>query len=529
MILTILACLLLQCCGTRIQPAPQPEKPDPVVPPEPQEQPIRYEDFRMPADEEDGLTRAFPGAEGCGMFTTGGRGGKVLHVTTLEDNGAEGSFRWAVNQKGARIIVFDVAGRICLKSSLDIKNGDLTIAGQTAPGDGVCISDYSMAVKANNVIIRFLRFRLGDEGAKAYKATMTEDAWKALKEIPMEDCIWGRNQQDVILDHCSMSWCIDEAASFYDNDRFTMQYCLIAESLNASYHPKGSHGYGGIWGGHGATFSHNLIAHHTSRTPRLCGSRYTGNPAGEKAELVNNVFYNWGPTNGGYAGEGGSFNFINNYYKPGPSTATKSKLVNLIFSPGADDGKNSNAAGTWGVFHLSGNYMDGSSSALSAQQKALCEDVNADNWTGLKPDGTPSGSIQSAEAFSMGVENAAVKTKGAADAYTAVLATAGASLVRDLVDSRIVSEVRAGTAASGTNGIIDSQIQVGGWPAYSATQAQRDALKDTDGDGIPDSVEDAWGLDKSGAADASAKTLDKYGRYSNLEMYLHYLVRHIIY
>lgn len=531
MILTFLACLLLQCCGNGIQPVTPvgPTEPtEPTEPTDPSDEGIRYEDFLMPADEEDGLTRAFPGAEGCGMFTTGGRGGQVLHVTTLEDTGAEGSFRWAVNQTGARIIVFDVAGRIRLKSNLEIKKGDLTIAGQTAPGAGICISDYSVVVKANNVIIRFLRFRLGDEGVKAYKATMSEEAWKALSSIPMEDCIWGRNQQDVILDHCSMSWCIDEAASFYDNDRFTLQYCLIAESMNASYHPKGNHGYGGIWGGHGATFSHNLIAHHTSRTPRLCGSRYTGNPAGEKAELVNNVFYNWGPTNGGYAGEGGSYNFINNYYKPGPSTATKNKLVDLIFSPGADDGKNSNAAGVWGVFHLSGNHMDGSSSALSAQQKTLCEAVNTNNWAGLKPDGTPSGSIQSETAFSMGVSNAAVKTQTAALAFESVLSSVGASLVRDEVDTRIVKEVRGGNFTFGTKGIIDSQLQVGGWPIYNATQAQLAARTDTDGDGIPDSVEDAWGLNKASADDAAAKTLDKYGRYSNLEMYLHYLVRHII-
>lgn len=449
-------------------------------------------------------TPAFPGAEGFARYTTtGGRGGSVYHVTNLNDNGS-GSLREGL-KSGNRIIVFDVSGTIALKSTLEIKKENITIAGQTAPGDGICIKNYSVVIKANNVIIRFIRCRMGDE-------EKTED-----------DAMWGRNQSNVIIDHCTMSWSTDECSSFYGNKNFTMQWCILSESLTNSVHGKGSHGYGGIWGGEGATFHHNLLAHHKSRTPRLCGSRYTGRPDDERVDLRNNVFYNWGPTNSGYAGEGGNYNFVNNYYKPGPSTATKESITYRIFSPNADDGKYENEAGVWGKFYVSGNYFDDTCSKLSSKSKTNISKTNADNWVGIHPNtnnaALPEGNIENIKSATEH-EVAPTTTHSATEAYEKVLAYVGASLKRDVIDARIMSDIRSGSYTfegtnGSSNGLVDSQTDCEGYITYNSVSKP----VDSNNDGIPDE----W-ADKYLPQGKTYKDIDEETGYCYLELYINSLV-----
>jgi len=450
---------------------------------------------------------AFPGADGAGKYTTGGAGGTVYTVTSLADDGSEGTLRWAISKKGPRTIIFAVSGIIELQKALKLSNGDVTIAGQTAPGDGICLKNYTFSIQADNVIVRFIRSRMGVD----------------IKQKGDDSMNGTKAHQNIIIDHCSMSWCTDECATFYDNRNFTLQWCIISESLANSIHEKGAHGYGGIWGGQPATFHHNLLAHHTNRTPRLCGSRYTGRPEDEKVELFNNVIYNYG-SDGAYAGEGGSYNFINNYYKPGPFSATKGSFKRL-FTAYADDGKNNNKAGVHGVFYFKGNYMDPTCPKLTDKQKEALYKVNMDNSYGLviKKDFATEKEVLSKKAFDIAGHTSLQPAK---KAYKDVLEFAGASYRRDAIDQRIVDETLKGTytyegSHGSTNGMIDQPSDVGGWPEYKSETA----LVDTDGDGIPDEWEKKHNLNPNDPSDGAKYTLSP--EYTNLEMYMNSLVNHL--
>lgn len=436
-------------------------------------------------------TPAFPGAGGGGMYTTGGRGGKVLYVTSLADDGSVGTLRWALNQTGARTILFKVSGIITLNSRLNITRGDVTIAGQTAPGDGICLRNYEMQISAGNVIVRFMRFRLGNE-------ILTNES----------DAIWGRYQNNVIIDHCSMSWSIDECASFYSNNNFTLQWCYVTESLNNAGHSKGAHGYGGLWGGKNASFHHNLIAHHVSRNPRFNGWKRSGlsyeNPQDEeRVDFRNNVIYNWGD-NSSYGGEAqGKYNIVNNYFKYGP--ATKSNIRYKITQVDKD-GSATYAPGH-GSYFIKDNYVFGSQS------------VTDNNWSGVT---YASGVTQTAARVNEPFAYLPVAEHTAEVAFEKVLAYGGASLVRDAIDTRISDEVRNGTATfsgsvSKRPGIIDKPSDVGGWPVYQSATAP----VDSDNDGIPD------GWLAANYPEKKSTDLNEQG-YTYLEVYLNSLVEHIV-
>ena len=448
---------------------------------------------RFAQNEEQPL--AFPTAEGYGKYTVGGRGGRVIKVTNLNDSG-EGSLRAAVEAEGPRTVIFEVSGTIELECPITIRHPYLTVAGQTAPGDGICIKRHPLNIGADEVIIRYLRVRLGDESGEDY------------------DTMGSRGHRNIILDHLSTSWSIDECMSVYACENVTIQWCLVAESLSGSNHIKGSHGFGGIWGSNYCTMHHNLLAHHTSRNPRFSsGAGYN--------DYRNNVLYNWGYQSC-YGGEKlhttrhntyvvTYINMVANYYKPGPATRP-GEVAKRIAAPSYRE-----SLDNYGQWYIAENVVEGS------------PEVTADNWNGgVQPD-----DMSHIEVLRLAKpwEAMPIRQQTAEEAYEAVLNDVGATLpCRDAVDERIIAEVRGGYATYegasfrrqqnylGPNpcGIIDSQTDVGGWPELKSAKAP----KDSDGDGLPDRWERKLGLDPKDGTDGAMMAENGY---THLENYLNTL------
>ena len=506
--------------------------PDPTPTPEPEEE---ITEITAPA---------FPGAEGHGRYVTGGRGGEVRHVTNLNDKG-EGSLRAAVNGNNKKIVVFDISGIIALESDLVI-GANTTIEGQTAPAPGITVR-YQTVRPSDNNIIRFLRIRRGEE------KDVNDGA----------DAIWQRQKDGIVLDHCSFSWSIDEIASFYDNQHFTMQWCTLGEALANPGHSKGEHSYGGIWGGKGASFHHNFLCHMQNRVPRFCGARYNWDKYDTEkyansiqAEIVdfrNCVMYNWGGGNGCYGGTGGgNINIVNNYYKAGPATNNKTRVTQISVAT-SSNASGSDFMGYCSRYYINGNYV------TAAGNKAENYD-----WQGVIYDaGTsiidgehyiPDTKHMYGESIKYRknskdedcviikldneVETGKVTTHSAQNAYQQVLTYAGASLYRDDVDARYMKEAADGTttytgsaektgegkAIAHRPGIIDFVKDQG---EYTLESNGRPDNFDTDSDGMPDAWETANGLDPQ-SNDAAEYTLDKHGFYTNVEVYCNSLVEEIM-
>ena len=420
---------------------------------------------------------AFPGAEGAGRLAAGGRGGRVIRVVNLADAGP-GSLRAAIEAKGARTIVFDVGGTIRLKKPLVIRNGRVTVAGQTAPGGGIAVRDHVFEIAADDVVVRYIRARLGDEsGVESDAFTITRGS-------------------RIVVDHVSASWSIDETLSAGAPFRgpedvlrdVTVQWSIISESLRKSVHAKGEHGYGSLLRGRfGAkmSFHHNLWAHHAARMPRP--GNYlppSQDSTGAFYDFRSNVFYNWGGSYSGYNADEGdkashaAYNFVDNYYVAGPNSK---KAI-------AFDERNP-LARAW----FAGNAMDGR--------------IPADPWSLVS--GLKDGAYRLSGPLVLGP----VKRDPAPSAYRRVLAGAGASLVRDPVDARVIESVRA---RSGRH--IDSQKEVGGWPELAPGTPRADG----DGDGMPDSWERKHRLDPGDPSDGNA---DRDGDgFTELEEWLNALV-----
>ncbi len=437
---------------------------------------------------------AFPGAEGLGKYASGGRGGKVVEVTNLADTGV-GSFRWAFTQfpNDPITIVFRVSGIIDLQSQLKVNRSNFTVAGQTAPGDGICLKGNSFLINGarqislggnhGNIIIRYLRSRPG--------STLATGVYG----FDMENC------HNAIIDHCSFSWANEECAALYDTKNTTVQWCIMSEGLYNAGHAKGVRSYCGVWGGQYASYHHNLIAHQNNRTVRFNGAR-----AHDTAALIdyrNNVVYNWVSSSSCYGGEieipGGysRTNIVNNFYKPGPATSNTLKFIR------PDNPATSVAIARW---HLKGNIMNGNAARTN------------DNWLGVDFANIPLASRDSARRDTAFYIQDSLPFQSAQNAYDSVLAYAGAIYpARDSTDRRIVNETRTGTAVGigslNKLGIIDLPSAVGGWNTYNTYNVP----DDTDHDGMPDFWETMKGLDLNNPDDRNDTLANGYTR---LEEYL---------
>ena len=444
---------------------------------------------------EESTPIAFPGAEGYGKYATGGRGGKVFIVANLNDDG-EGSFRKAATANGPRIIVFAVSGTIHLNTSVSI-NANATIAGQTAPGDGICFADKSVQLGGDNIIVRYLRFRLGDKFQR--QAGQVDGSGG-------EDAFGGGGKKHIVIDHCTFSWSNDECFSVYNGDSTTFQWNIISEPLNYSYHFETGdkdwerHGYGGIWGGKHLTAHHNLFAHCNSRNPRFNGNRQG---IQEFVDYINNVIYDWGG-NTIYAGEGGNYNIINNYFKYGPST--NKSVWHRVVNPGRTE------AIPFGKWYVNGNYVD------------EAKDVSKNNWLGIVMGngGTEEDKKNTVINDPHPTDKTNIET--AEGAYQSVLKFAGASFSRDTLDARIINDV-----VNRTGFIIDVQgrypahspfdMTLNAWPALKSLPA----AVDNDKDGLPDEWERKNGLNPADASDASKVSSHHF--YTNIEVYINSIVK----
>lgn len=407
-------------------------------------------------------TPAFPGAEGAGAGALGGRGGRAIYVANLNDSGP-GSLREAIEAQGPRTVLFQISGTIELRRDLRIVEPFITIAGQTAPGDGICLKNFPLLIQTHDVAVRFLRVRPGAGSGKAVDALSI-----------------GTNGSRVVVDHCSAGWSVDEALSTSGTNiqGVSVQWCLIAESLNHSIHKKGEHGYGSLIRADGdVTYHHNIYAHHTSRNPRP-GSY--GEGRGILLDFRNNLIYDWG-TRAGYTSEDpATLNYVGNYLKAGPSTHRHNEAFNV--------------GGPATKLYAEGNVYEGNAA------------LSADNW---KMIGHALPGTKAEQPF----PTALVKTDTAPEAFAKLLARAGATLPkRDAADARVIAEIGAGGGQ-----LINSPAEVGGWPVLKSATAPLDS----DDDGIPDAWEQTHGLNPHDAADGQRVGHDGY---THLERYLNGLV-----